>query len=458
MPFIENVKTFVLWAMILTSVVLTYLVSTYQPAYNVLDQGDNSYIEIEDIGETKSFTELLYPSQVISHSGEERSWVHPAGDNYLEIMETLQEFELEEMELTGSHHAPGVNRSFNGMELIFDEALEGDWLQYLVGIDDDMILIDRVDRIIVTETSGGTPSDVAIRFVDMEAEEVYQSPTSVTVSDLESFSQGIALEETEVEPRVLNEREDSNFQPVRYLPVEPVMERVFTYETTHIAPDGFIQTLFTDPDYVRQYFQEGEDSSYTDGTRMMDMTNRGAVLEYVRPDLTAGSQIPSQTIVRASQEFVNGHFGWTDDYYATSWTEGSNNDRASFTMHVQGMPVFDSNAAGASHYTIDVTRSGNEIIEYSRPMFQLEERPFDIDTNVELPPYSEVEAYIEDEMSAFPLEAVEDARVAYNMSRQNSIAVFEPVWFVYARGQWHQVDVAEESVTEEVLQDGLEQD
>lgn len=451
---LEYVKTIILWALILTSVVLTWFVWTYQPAYDELGETDTDYIEIEDIGESKSFSELIYPNTVIRHEQEEMYWVHPAGDNYLELLEAASEIELQDMRSAGTSHIPDLDRSFDGIEMIFDEPLQGDWLQYIFDIEEEEILINSIDRIVIAESAEENDAEVSVRFIDMEEEEIYESDTSLSVSQLLSFTQGISIERTEVEARIFQEEEDSSFQPVRYVAAEPIMERVYTYETTNISPDGFIQTLFSDPDYVRQYFQEGQSSSYTDGTRMMDMLEGGSVLHYVQPDLTSAGQQPSSSVVRASQEFVNGHFGWTDDFYATAWNESGMDDSAEFTMHVEGMPVFDASSDNDYHYTISLLRSGSEIIEYTRPMFQLDTTPFEIDTNVELPAFAELEQYIEDE-DLFPAGTIEDARIAYYMSRQNSFAVFEPSWFVQARGQWHRITVPN-SAEGEVPEGGLE--
>lgn len=454
MSVLEHAKTFVLWAMILTSVVLTWFVWTYQPAYEELGETDSAYIEIEDIGESKSFSELLYPNEVISHEEESQYWVHPAGENYLELLDALGEIELEEMRLAGASHIPDLDRSFEGIEMIFDHPLDGTWLQYVFDIEEEEILINNIDRIVIAESNETNDSEVSARFIDMEEEEIYESDTGLSVTQLHSFTQGISIERTEVEARVFQEEDDTDFQPVKYVAAEPVLERVFTYETTNISPDGFIQTLFADPDYVRQYFQEGQSSSYTDGTRMMDMLEGGSILQYIQPDLTSAGQQPSASVVRSAQEFVNGHYGWTDDFYATSWNESGMDDSAEFTMHVEGLPVFDADSGNEHHYTIELLRSGSEIIEYMRPMFQLDTTPFQVDTNVELPAFEDVEEYIEEE-DLFPAGVIEDARVAYFMSRQNSFAVFEPSWFVYARGQWHRITVPNSSGGE-VLEGGLE--
>ncbi|WP_147802548.1 YycH family regulatory protein [Alkalicoccus halolimnae] len=450
----EHIKTAFLWIMIISSVVLTWMLWTYQPAYDELSETEDSYIEIEDIGESKSFTDLLYPSTVISHQEDEEYWVHPSDENYGEMLEAMEDIVLESMRPTGSVHAPNMEQSFVGLELIFDEELNGEWMQYFFDIQEENILVENVDRIVVAESENEDDSDVVVRFVDMDAEEVFEAETSVSLSQLELFNQGNAAERSEVERHLFTEREDSDFQPVLYIPEEAVTKRMYTYETTDISPDGFIQTLFSDPDYVKQYFQEGEDSSYTDGTRMMDMTNGGSILNYVQPDVSGTSQISEESVIRTAQNFVNSHYGWTDEFYATSWSESGVNHSAEFTLHLEGMEIMEVNSGSSAHRQIQLTRSGTEIIEYTRPMFQLDENPFDIDTELELPPYSEIEEHIDAE-EAFTADSVENAKIAYYMNRQNSFVVFEPSWFVYSQGQWHRVTLPD-MPEQEVLTRGLE--
>ncbi|CAM3808631.1 YycH family regulatory protein [Alkalicoccus chagannorensis] len=452
MTVIEHIKTGLLWLMIGSSLILSWFVWTYQPAHDELDTPAEAFIEIEDIGESKSLTELLYPSQVISYEDEERFWIHPAGDNYEELLTALEEVELEAMTPVSTDVLAEPGESLQGVEVFFDEALEDNWLPFLFDIEEEDILVENVDRMMILETEGEDTADVVVRFVDEEEEEVFESDTALSPSEMRSFRQGIVTERTLVEPRLFGEDEEDDIVSYTYVAAEPVNERIFMYETNDISEDGFIQSLFPDPDYIEQYSTDGEETSYTDSSRMLHIEDEGSTLHYIHPD-SAGGPVTSETMLRTSQEFVNGHFGWTDDYYATSWSDNGDAE-AVFTLHVEGLPVFSSNTNNASHYEIALQRAGLDISDYTRPLFQLEEEPFEIDTNIELPAYEEVETQI-DEEELFSSGDVEDARIAYSMNLDNSLAVFEPVWFVYARGQWNQITLPEQQEPE-VPTDGLE--
>ncbi|PRO64367.1 YycH family regulatory protein [Alkalicoccus urumqiensis] len=453
MPVIEHVKTAVLWTMVLTSLVLTWFVWTYQPAYSELDDPEEAFTEVESIGETKAFSELFYPSAVISHEEEASFLLQQSAENYVQLMEDLREVEIEAVEQTNGLTSEDL-QSFNGLEIQFDSPLQERWLEQILTVPEEegergvLPSMEQADRILLTVTE---EDDVVIRFIDLEGDNVYEAGTTLEAAELTGYTRNAGMQRIPVEARVFQPEEERVFQEIHYVPAERVEEELLTYNIIELEADTFVQSLFADPSIVQEYPEEGE-RYFTDGSRYMQLENDDTTLEYVQPDIVTGSLGASESVLRTSQEFVNGHSGWTDRYFMTSWSESGFNDQASYSLHMDGYPVLSADTNNPDHYMIQLTREGANITNYTRPMFRMSEEPLEIGTRIELPSFAEVESYIESE-ELFGLDVVENARIGYYMRVQNSIAVFEPSWYVEVRGQWQRITIPDAGTE---VENGLE--
>lgn len=452
---IENIKTAILWVLILSSVALTWLIWTYQPDYPELEESGQSYVEIEDIGDSRSLSQMLRPKEVIIHKKEDIFLVRPGNDRYEELDQLLELIDIDYMyEKENSNNTPSLDRFYDGIEIVFDQAIKGEWLNELFTIEEDNIPIELVDRIVFLINPSSFGKEVLVQFVDYENETMYESDTSISESQIKDFYGDIEQGQIPVEKRVFQEREASDYQPIRYVTKKPITLRKYTYESQDLSPQAFTDILFSDPGFVRRYAQGGLEETYTDGNRMMTIKESGSILQYVRPDVSSGTTVGQDPILKAGLNFINSHSGWTNQYYADKWVESDLQHEATFRLHVDGLPVFGSNMNNDKFHTIEVKRSGSQITGFTRPMFQLEQEPYEIDTSVTLPPFEVVEQYIE-ENELFNVDSVEDIRIGHNMVRQRSFAIFEPSWYVRVHGRWTRIEVPSD-FEREVMKNGLE--
>ncbi|WP_416148036.1 YycH family regulatory protein [Salipaludibacillus sp. HK11] len=448
---IENIKTAILWILILTSVGLTWEIWTYTPAYNELEESGEGYVEIEAIGDSRSLLDVLYPNEVLVHNEEQIYLIHPTKENYEELDDLLESVNIEFINPVAepSSRAPSLDRFYNGIEIVFDQAIKGDWLNQLFTVEEENIPIEYVNRIIFMENNYG--DEVRLQFVDTENEEIYESARSISKTDLEAFYNDTENDRASVEKKVFQQKDNSEFQPVRYVVTEPMTLRKFTYESQDLSVQAFSQILFPEPEFVRRIPQGRQGETFTDGKRMMTIQESGSILKFERPD-SGGQQTP---MLEDGLEFINSHSGWTGDYYAERWRESSATGEATFRLHVGGFPVLGSNMNDDQLYTIHVSRAdSNQITEYTRPMFKLGENPFEIESNVRLQPFDVLEQHIF-ENEIFDMDSVEDIKIGHNMIRERSFATFEPAWYVKVRGRWTQVDISSE-LSQGGIENGLE--
>ncbi|WP_078578677.1 YycH family regulatory protein [Salipaludibacillus agaradhaerens] len=439
MIMIESIKTTVLWILILSSITLTWLLWTYQPEYDALEESNETYVEIEDLGDTRTLSEVVQPRQIIIHREDEQSMILPLNDVYKDILQELEEVEIDYVYPQWESQAPSIEREFTGMELIFDDPLESEWIEAFFTMDEEHLAIEQVDRItFLLNPEDEENTDLLVQFVDMAGEAVYESDISLTMSDLEEMYEGTADKQVSVE-KYLFRGESETFQPVSYVTTESVSLEKYTYETTDLSAKAFTQILFNDPSVIENYPQAGQGETYTDGNRIMSLNESNSILHFVRPDIRGGSPADVPSVIEDSLDFINNHSGWTNDYLADNWTETDLDDHASFRLHVQGLPVLASNQGQDHYFMIDVTRAANSITEYTRPMYQLANEPLEKSGNVTLPSFEEVQEHIR-EYEAFGNRAVEDITIGHYMVRQRSYATFEPGWYVKIDGRWTMLD------------------
>ncbi|SES34596.1 YycH family regulatory protein [Salisediminibacterium halotolerans] len=456
---IEMIKTGVLWVLIVSSIVMTWMLWSYQPDYrSTNEEPDESYVEIEDIGESRSLSAVIHPREVISHQGENIDYISSKDNLYETVLDELQDVEIDYLVQRGNHNAPALDRSIdNAIELIFDEAVPGEIMEEILTIEDNDLPLEQIDRLVAAENDSSVGAEVVLQFVDIEHEQIYEADTDISAGQLDDIRESGEGASASAEPRVFEEDPESEFQQVRYVLTEELTVNQYTYETTDLSPQAFRQVLFSDPDFVEEYHQTGNENAYTDGNRMMHILDDGMILSFSQTDVHNGIRAGDDHIIDDTRSFVNGHSGWTDTFYWDDFTEYDTEEHVSYRMHVDGIPVMSSNTNQSEYYMMEMERRGEDITEYTRPLYQLAEEPIDTETDRELAPFSEVETFIE-ENESFAVDEVQDIQIGHYMNRNRSFSAFEPSWFVLVRDRWMELEMHErdDSDDPEVTADGLE--
>ncbi|UCZ53223.1 two-component system activity regulator YycH [Bacillus shivajii] len=438
---IEHIKSVILWVLVLTSVVLTWQIWTYQPEYDI--RTDVEYFESTEIGEERSANDLLIPHQVIVHEDGDIFWVKPYQDAYQIMMEELDDLSIPMLRTGDSRRVPSMLSNYQGInvEIVFKEPMQGQWMHRLFDLEDEHFPLETVDRILFFENQESTNAEVSVRFISLDEANNVQADTDMSLNRLQTIYEAKREQFVPVTKQIFTNNHNQLYQDVKYLPSEDFVMNTYTYLSKNLDENDFISALFSDPEFVKSYPQ-GNETVYTDGNRMMSIIGNGLILDFAHPS-TGITQMdgPTETsILRASLDFVNAHKGWTDHYVIDSWRETSGHDYIQFRLNIQGLPILGSNINREGFYTMKVTRSGNQIIEYKRSLFELNEEDFEIETSISLPHFEDVWSYIE-ASEALNESLIEDIKIGHYMNRQGSLVYLTPAWFIKERGSWHQVDL-----------------
>lgn len=439
----ENIKSIVLTLLIFNSILLTWMIWTYQPEYRVLEESD--YIRSERIGEERSLLDVIFPEKIVIHEDDQNYWIHPADGAYESILEQLRNVQLEYFYSGSDVYGTSLN-GLNGLEIIFPDRIQGEWIKSLFNMDGESVFpMESVDRIFVFNNDQSSQTEVSIRFLSSHNNEFYQVNTGLSVNQLEAWSSDFSDSRTEVKSYPFRPSTRSLYSKRNYVPVESVGLKRYTFFINSVeeAKETFRDYLFNDPELVRNYFS-GNQEVFTDGNRMINILENGNILKFVHPALATQPESSERTIVEASVDFINGHAGWTDPYKLDEWYETPFNDRVIYRKHVDGLPVMGVNVNRGEFFRMELSRQGNRISEYIRPLFHLEAEVYGLE-RIALPDFQLVMDII-DESDSFQRELVEDARIGYYMRKQTSLIIFEPAWFVKERGNWRRVDIRDEQL------------
>ncbi|MDT8862802.1 two-component system activity regulator YycH [Alkalihalobacillus sp. MEB130] len=441
----NNLKSTILISLIGISIILTWQLYTFQPDIALLDDTVSRYVpdELNEEREERMIHEVIMPEQIIVHRNQHYAMIPYEMDEFSRLYEKLLSSNVTEVNLLSTDRFPTQTAS-EGVEFIFPTSVPTTIFFSLFGISEEEIGVPaiEVDRLFLFVNENEL---VHMQILSSEEERLIELETSLSVREfqadyLESF------DEFREVVTVVSDTEYSNRLKERvYIPTEPVSVERLSFATTPLSPESYKQALFTDPGSVKYYQQSDGEDSYTDGNRIITMQNNGLFMEYINPVFIETQERSTRHIVQSGYEFINGHGGWTNDYFLSSWSSSDIRDEASFRMHVNGLPVIMFEGQG--DMDLQVNRSGTQIINYTRPLFELDPHPIDARESIELPSGNEVLNQLK-KQEFFDETRLSKVVVGYEMITRNaSFVTIEPHWFILYGNRWQKVTFEEEGDT-----------
>ncbi|MBB5174754.1 YycH family regulatory protein [Texcoconibacillus texcoconensis] len=452
---IEHIKTVLLTVLILTSVYLTWLIWTYQPEYRLLEPTE--YIESTEIGEEKEVTDIVRPREIVFHDGVRHEWLIPGEDHVSMFLAELTELEIEQL-VTSSSTAVSMSQQIGGFEFIYPAPIYSEDIEQLFDISEEEMSISKVDRIVLFVNEQNEQADVSIQFISYDEKSVVQGKTDMTFEDLEALRANVENVTVPAKAEVFNENEESDIEEISYFPSEPLEMKRYTFMSNVIQVKTFKELMFSDPEHVQHYFQGNSEESFSDGNRILNIENGGDVINYVHPVLSDPEPTEGDGMVQESLDFVNSHGGWTDTYLYDDYNVSTYHENVTFRLSISGTPVLGSNIGDDRLYTMNLQKTSGRIEEYTRPLFELEDDPFEFEESISLSPATEILKKL-DKSEEVDIDSVDDIQIGQHMTKQQSFLIFQPQWFMKYHGSWQPIpdlDESEQEVAGEVSVRGLE--
>ncbi|GAE34439.1 YycH family regulatory protein [Halalkalibacter akibai] len=433
----EHIKSTVLIVLIGLSIVLTWQLYTFQPEIALLDD-TKRYVPSESLNterEEKKLKEVILPEQMIVHFENKFAMIPKHDKRFQQVYDKLLRSNLDVVNTLATGPFP-KRLEQGGVEIIFPAAIPTDLFFSLfeLGEEEMTVPLTELDRLFLFVDQS---EEVYMQILSVEEERVIELSTDLSITDFTTYVEAIN-DFKQVEPIVeLPPAYSPKLTTSVYVPVEPVKASRLSFQTNSLSIKYYQQTLFTDPSLVKYYQQTDGEDSYTDGNRIITLQNNSLFMEYINPIFIETQERNSKHIILNGYEFINGHGGWSDDYVLADWRQTELRDEASFMLHVNGYPVI--NFEGQGSMSLDISRSGNQIVSYTRPLFELDSTPIDVNERIELPSGQEVIERL-NEQEFFQPERLSKVVIGYEMVMRNtSFVTIEPHWFVLYGNRWQKV-------------------
>lgn len=452
----EHIKTVVLSILIMLSIFLTVQIWTFQPEYAILKSTE--YIENTSIGEEKSLPEAIRPRQIAIHNNG-NSFSPIDSPTFLEdFYNDYRGTSLQVRSFSSSLSQYVGDPELNGIEFSFSDSIPKEILKEIFEINDaESLIIHEFDRLVLFLSDENDRKQVDGKLISLQEQMYVNVTTNISVS---KFKEELDIEESDQFYKVFSHEVinyGNGFKRVTFLPEDPLMIDSVMYLAKPISPDHFKQTLFSDPNFVKHYFQSDGEESFTDGNRMVNVLYGGNVLRYINPTFGDVVERSNRPILMSAVNFLNGHGGLTNSFYYDSVNTFDTNEKITFRLMIDGWPVYDSSYFDINHlFEITLSRNGNhQFDEYVRPLFYVEDEPVDITQTTKVPSgHDLVETLMQKE--GFNRFLLTDISIGFMMIKRQSFVIFEPRWFIHYNGNWEAVNVVNETDDSEEFLDGLE--
>lgn len=331
----ERLKSITLTLLVLISLVQSYFLAYSSPKFENVVQTD--YVKNEVIGTKAELDDILFPEQIILHSGNSTHTLLPRSLPFYHII--YDDF-LKRKFYDGFRQTDNTSQKLNwdyirnnskGIELRFKESIPLHVLQNIMQIKQDAPSVD--DMI----------SRILIYLVD-NTEEVH----TFFLSDKDS----IVYEATKVDISADNVKKfvafGQSLTPYHstlgdyYLPNDAITMAHIQASFTEFTPDQLKRNLFVDPSMTRYFVERDLTQTYTDGKRALQLKNDIHWMNYSDPISTpVENSNDAKDNLLDSIKFINEHGGWNGTYIYSRMS--SNLDTGSqsflFRQYVDNYPL-----------------------------------------------------------------------------------------------------------------------
>lgn len=436
----ENIKSIILGILIVTSLLLTWNLWTYQPSYEELPNA--KVVKDVSLGPEKKLSDVVRPDQVVFHLNNQ--YLGTTYDLEVEkVMSEMRGWTLGNFTNISSEvgNIPSLINRNEMVEIFYPGRISLNSFKNIIPIKDKDVANFSFDQIVINLDVQHRDSGV-LYFVSQEERRIYETsvPASFIVEFKRKYSGYVQQQYTKYVPyRLASEK------PI-YLPEGETVLDSYSYLFKEIDSEDLKNALFTDPSVVeKDYISTGKE--FTDGQSLMREDIDSSMIYYVNSAVTDELEDDSEDLLQRSINFINDHGGFTDNYRYS----GINREQKSVLFRLydtNGHPIFGQNDPMSE---IRLVWGETDISRYVRNNFHLglltQTNKVKLIAGPEM-----VNALI---MKGYDIDRIENIVIGYQMSKQDAqspLIYLEPRWYILYDGVW-------ESFTSEDLGgkiDGLE--
>lgn len=425
----ETIKSIALLILVTFSILLTWMLWTYQPNYDVMEETGKTVEEVS-LGEKKELGNIVRPERLFFHQGEK----HYGTFDSFELEQTMKELSLwgfSEFEDISDQveNIPSFIYDNHSLEIIFPDIVPLKVYRTALQLPNKDIPNSNFDRIVV-DLDPETREGGVVYFISSKEHEVLRA--HVSASYINDYKTRYLVNLGENEKFALYEPVSKESYVM--LRKEAVKMALYNYLFVKLPTEKFRDALFNDPNLVsKNYSSFGEE--YTDSTTLMSVNYETNTVSYVKTeDVESDSTSKSDNLLEKSIDFINSHGGWTDNYRYVGMDESE--QFILFRLYdLSGYPIFSDN--GVSEI-FQIWNAG-EINKYYRSNFMLGRRIQA--TEITLPSAVSVIDELK-KTGVIELSFLQDITIGYLMTKdtEEPLIHLEPSWYYKYNDQWLRVE------------------
>lgn len=423
MRHIETIKSVVLLLLVLLSLILTFLIWTYTPNFQIIEEPE---VEQITIGSPKEVKDVVKPHRILVRSNN--NWIGTHDTKPIDLMmNNLSKWKGSELTfIRGNLTDADINELLSAnerMTLHFHEEVPIRVFSSVLSFSQTELPEVTFNQLIL-DVNKIQNNTLQIYFVSEQNRTLYITNVSIVEPEFQSVLNNV------IQDFISYEEIKRNNKLSLYVPKEKVELVKYTYVINEISPDLLKEALFIDPTIVQKNAENADSMKYTDGMYLMTVDQPNKIINYVYPASESIAPISPSQLLEESFEFINEHGGFTDDFRFASMNVSKH--LTEYQLYKQGYPVFSN----ITTTRISTTWGEKEIFRYKRPYYLFDMDFPDVQASYQLPSGLDVINTIN--QSNLSLEDIEDIVLGYYLiemdNNKNLLYTLEPSWFAIQGG------------------------
>ncbi|MEQ2527887.1 hypothetical protein EKG37_22820 [Robertmurraya yapensis] len=432
----ENIKSIILTILIVMSIYLTWSIWTYQPKNELMD--DPSFVPSVEISESREINQVIKPVQIYYHHDNEHYGTTQISeiDRIIKEISTWSFAELEDVTNQTGNLSEFIYEKGHA-QIVFPDLVPMEVYKNVLGIKDENTASVTFDQIII-DLNNINKQNGNVYFVSTTDHRVFR--TSVTASFITNFKEDYFEKGSANKYFAPYALETVSENHKLLVLSEPVTINAYNYLLDVIETTKFRDALFRNPDPVRRNSTDAGEE-YKDSSTLLSVNMKTNTLLYVDTTQEKDVTIDSSHLLQQSIDFVNGHKGWTDNYYFVGIDELE--QTVSFRIYDSaGHPIFSDNGMSEILQIWGKT----SIYQYLRNNFILDNQPVE-SSAVELMSGVDTLKRLKERENIEP-EFIQELVLGYEMKRTNGdpLIHLEPSWYYKYKDQWWNMNSGEEGL------------
>ncbi|MBH5319363.1 hypothetical protein I6N90_16305 [Paenibacillus sp. GSMTC-2017] len=361
----ERAKTAVLIALVIISLLQSYLLAYSMPGLGATVRSDQDYVNAEPLGTPSGVEDVIFPDELIIHMGNDKHTVIYPGTQFYEMILNQR---IVGREFKGFQRSPAsllnwddVRRNDIGIELRFSGGISIELLQKLLKVEGDLLFLnEKIDKIWIFKTM--ETEEIRTFFFSSDGEMVYESVRAdLTVRDVQDYvGFGQHLPNYRVTVDGL------------YIPSEPLKATEIVYAYEMYSPEQMQRNLFFDSSTTRAFEDRSGSQIFTDGKRGLKVEQKGMWISYTNPAATQSNETQPNENVYASVDFINEHGGWDGVHRLMGSKSVDEKKYVTFRKYIEHYPIIDY--LPFRYGFMNLTLQQGVVTEYSRSLITLNEK------------------------------------------------------------------------------------